>query len=130
MRYEQTWFSKQTMTHYGSGAVNNGRMTWLHHYVEVMSGSLVPMHKVNSDGSIDVLGVGIERMSNGLSFGSYNKESQQKSLAKHAEKLKEAGATIVKLTKNRLVARHGNETAYYVISPLTSKTFFQKEWNN
>jgi hypothetical protein len=126
MNYSQTWFSKQPMTHIGGFGF--GRISWLHHYVEVIDGGVTPMHKVNADGSIDVLGVNITRMSNGMSFGSYNKEAQQKSLAKHAEKLKEAGATIIKHTKNRLVARYKNETAYYVISQLTTDTFYKKEW--
>ena len=125
MKYSDTWFSKQSFSHYGS--YKGGRMYWTHHYVEVMGG-LTPMHNVNSDGSIDVLGVGITRMTNGLSFGSYDLAGAQKSLVKHAEKLQEAGAKIIKHTKNRLVARYKNETAYWVITPLSSQTFFSKEW--
>lgn len=84
------------------------------------------MRHKNPDGSTDVLGVAVQIMSSGLSWGSYNREKIQRSLAEHAEKLKAAGATIVKHTKNQLVARYGRETAYYVITPLTAATFFAK----
>ena len=87
------------------------------------------MYRKNSDGSIDVLGVEITRVSSGISFGGSLK-SQQKSLAEHAEKLKAAGTAIVKQTKNRLVARHDNEEAVYAISPLTSNTFYKHEWED
>ena len=123
MEYQNTWFSKQPMTHYGCAFYN--RTYWMHHYVNIIGG-LAPMNRKNSDGSIDVLGVEITRVSSGISFGGALK-SQQKSLAEHAEKLKAAGATIVKQTKNRLVARHGNEEAVYAISPLTSNTFYKHE---
>jgi len=111
------------MTIHGSWGTN--RQMWLHHYVEVMTGGLQPMHRKNADGSIDVLGVAILRLSSGLSLGSYNREKIQHSLAEHAERLREAGATIVKQTKNTLVARHGRETAYYVITHIKASTFFK-----
>ena len=104
----------------------NGRQLWLHTYVDVVTGGFQPMHHKNPDGSIDVLGVQVLRMSSGLSVGSYSREKIQRSLANHAERLKEAGATIVKQTRNQLVARHGRETAYFTISPLCSKTFFNQ----
>lgn len=125
MNYKDTFFAKIPMVQYGG--YGDQRISWLHHYVEIVGG-ITPMNKVNADGSIDVLGIGITRMSNGFSIGSYKKASLQKSILLHAEKLKEAGATIIKLTKNQLVARYKNETAYYVISPLTSETFYKKTW--
>ena len=127
MEYYQTWFNKHPMTMHGG--VNFGRNYWMHHYVDVMDGGFTPMHHENSDGSIDVLGVGITRIASGLSHGG-SREKQQRSLVEHAEKLKAAGATIVKLTKNRLVARHGMETGVYVISPLSANTFYKKEWED
>lgn len=127
MRYENTWFSKHPVTCYGSFKFE--RTLWLYHYVEVVGG-FVPMHNVNDDGSIDVLGVEKYRLSQGFSFGSHDRKGLQRSLSEHATKLTEAGATILKQTKNKLVARHGNETAYYIISPLTSKTFFEREWGD
>lgn len=123
MTYSDTWFAKQPMTMCSSWG--NDRQLWLHHYVDVMTGGLQPMHRKNPDGSIDVLGVELRRMSSGLSIGSYNREKIQKSLANHAEKLKSAGATIVKQTKNTLVARHGSETAYYVITHVKASTFYR-----
>lgn len=123
MNYTDTWFSKQNMTMRSSWGTN--RQMWLHHYVEVMTGGLQPMHHKNTDGSIDVLGVSVLRMSSGLSFGSYNREKMQHSLAEHAERLKAAGATIVRKSKNQLVARYGRETAYYVITHVSSLTFFK-----
>lgn len=126
MRYEDTWFNKHPMTMYGGPAF--GRIQWVHHYVEVMDGGFTPMNCKNEDGSIDVLGVPVVKIGNGLSCGGYNRTAMQKSLAEHAKKLKEAGATIVKLTKNKLVARYGRETGVYVISPLSSNTFYEKEW--
>lgn len=123
MTYSDTWFSKQNMTMHSSWGTN--RQMWLHHYVEVMTGGLQPMHRKNADGSIDVLGVAILRLSSGLSFGSYNREKIQHSLVEHAERLREAGATIVKQTKNQLVARHGRETAYYVVTHIKASTFFK-----
>lgn len=123
MTYSDTWFSKQPIMLQTSWGKD--RVLWLHTYVEMMTGGLQPMHRKNSDGSIDVLGVVIQRMSSGLSVGSYNREKIQRSLAKHAERLREAGATIVKQTKNTLVARHGRETAYYVITHIKASTFFK-----
>ncbi len=123
MTYSDTWFSKQPMRLHASWG--NGRQLWLHTYVEVMTGGMQTMHRKNADGSIDVLGVVIQRMSSGLSVGSYNREKIQRSLAEHAERLREAGATIVKQTKNTLVARHGRETAYYVITHIKASTFFK-----
>ena len=124
MRYSDTWFAQQPMTM--CAGWGNGRQLWLHTYVDVVTGGFQPMHHKNPDGSIDVLGVQVLRMSSGLSVGSYSREKIQRSLANHAERLKEAGATIVKQTKNQLVARHGRETAYFTISPLSSKTFFRR----
>lgn len=103
----------------------NDRQLWLHTYVDVMTGGFEPMHHKNPDGSIDVLGVALCRMSSGLSVGSYSREKIQRSLANHADKLKTAGATIVKQTKNQLVARHGRETAYFTITHLSSQAFFK-----
>lgn len=123
MRYSDTWFSKQPMIlHGGFGA---DRQVWLHSYVEVVAGTLQPMHHANADGSIDVLGVPVIRMSSGISTSSYSREKMQRSLAEHAEKLKAAGAIIVKQTKNQLVARYGRETAYYVVTHITASTFFK-----
>lgn len=113
------------MTMYGGTAF--GRILWVHHYVEVLTG-FTPMNRKNDDGSIDVLGVSTTKISSGLSYGGYNRTAMQKSLAEHARKLEDAGAKIIKHTKNRLVARYKNETGVYVISPLTSKTFYEKEW--
>ena len=127
MEYYQTWFNKHPMTMHG--CFNFERNYWMYHYVEVVQGGFTPMHRKNEDGSIDVLGVNILRLSSGISFGG-SREKQQRSLAEHAEKLKAAGATIVKQTKNRLVARYGRETGVYVISPLSSNTFYKKEWEN
>ena len=127
MRYEDTWFNKHPMTIYGGW--NYNRTYWMHHYVKVMQGGLAPMHRENEDGSIDVLGVNILRLSSGISCGG-SREKLQRSLSEHAEKLKAAGATIVKQTKNRLVARHENEEAVYAISPLTSNTFYKHEWED
>lgn len=127
MRYEDTWFNKHPMTMYGRPAF--GRIQWVHHYVEVMDGGFTPMNRKNCDGSIDVLGVPITRVS-GYSFGSYNRLAMQRSLAEHATKLEAAGAKIIKQTKNKLVARYKNETGVYVISPLTAKTFYEKEWKD
>lgn len=126
MRYEDTWFNKHPMTMYGGPAF--GRIQWVHHYVEVLDNGFTPMNRKNEDGSIDLLGMSITKISSGLSFGGYNKAAMQKSLAENAKKLEAAGAKIVKHTKNRLVARYGKETGVYVISPLSSKTFFEKEW--
>ncbi len=127
MEYCQTWFGKHPMKMHG--CLNFGRNYWMYHYVDVMQGGLTPMHRENADGSIDVLGVNIIRLSSGISCGG-NREKQQLSLSEHAEKLKAAGATIVKQTKNRLVARYKNETGVYVISPLSSNAFYKKEWED
>lgn len=127
MEYWQTWFSKQPMTMHGGW--NYNRTYWIHHYVDVMNSGFKPMHHENEDGSIDVLGVTITRLSCGISCGG-SREKQQRSLAEHAEKLKAAGAVIIKQTKNRLVARHGMETGVYVVSPLTANTFYKKEWED
>jgi hypothetical protein len=128
MRYEDTWFNKHPMTHKGS-TPHSSKIYWTYHYVDVLTGDIVGMSRQNEDGSIDVLGVNILRLSSGITFGTYNLEKEQESLAEHAEQLKAAGATIIKHTKNRLVARYGKETAYYVISPLSVKTFY-KAWRN
>lgn len=125
MEYYQTWFNKHPMTMHGG--VNFGRNYWMYHYVDVMDIGFAPMHQENADGSIDVLGVKVTRLSSGISCGG-SREKQQQSLAEHAEKLKAAGAVIIKQTKNRLVARHRMETGVYVVSPLTSNTFYKKEW--
>jgi hypothetical protein len=111
------------------GGTAFGRIHWVHHYVEVLTG-FTPMNRKNDDGSIDVLGVSTTKISSGLSFGGYNRAAMQKSLAEHARKLEDAGAKIIKHTKNRLVARYKNETGVYVISPLTANTFYEKEWRN
>ena len=126
MRYEDTWFNKHPMTMYGSSAF--GKLLWVHHYVEVMGSGFTPMNRKNDDGSIDVLGVATTKISSGLSYGGYNRTAMQKSLAEHARKLEDAGAKIIKHTKNRLVARYKNETGVYVISPLSANTFYEKEW--
>lgn len=126
MRYEDTWFSKHSMTMYGGAPF--GRVIWMYHYVETIDGGLTPMNRKNNDGSIDVLGVPITRMGSGLTFGGYNRAAMQRSLAEHATKLVDAGAKIIKQTKNRLVARYGRETGVYVISPLSSNTFYKNEW--
>lgn len=123
MNYSDTWFARQPMAMYASWG--NGRQLWLHSYVDVMTDGLQPMHRKNPDGSIDVLSVQVQRVSSELSMGSYSREKIQRSLANHAEKLKAAGATIVKQTKNQLVARHGRETAHFIISPLHSEIFFK-----
>lgn len=127
MRYEDTWFNKHPMTMRGGMA--SGRISWVHHYVEVLTG-FTPMNRKNDDGSIDVLGVTTTKISSGLSYGGYNREAMQKSLAVHANVLEAAGAKIIKHTKNRLVARYKNETGVYVISPLSANTFYQKEWED
>ena len=106
------------------GGWGNGRQLWLHRYVEVASGSIVPMHHQNPDGSIDVLGAPVELLPAGFSIGSHCREKIQHSLLLHANMLREAGATIVRQTKNSLVARHGRETAYYMITETTARTFF------
>ena len=123
MEYYDTWFSKQSMT-YHSGS-QRGRHHWMYHFVDVFTGGFTPMHRVNDDGSIDVLGANILRMSSGMTMGTYDKKAMQHSLAEHAKKLKEAGATIVKQTRNTLVARHGRETAYFFISHLNSRSFYK-----
>ena len=125
MRYEDTWFNKHPMTMYGGTAF--GRILWVHHYVEVLTG-FTPMNRKNDDGSIDVLGVPVVKIGSGLSYGGYNRTAMQKSLAEHAKKLEDAGAKIIKHTKNRIVARYKNETGVYVISPLSANTFYKKEW--
>lgn len=116
------------MTMYGSSPF--GKLLWVHHYVEVIGSGFTPMNHKNDDGSIDVLGVPVTKISCGLSYGGYNREAMQKSLAVHANVLEAAGAKIIKHTKNRLVARYKNETGVYVISPLSANTFFQKEWED
>lgn len=126
MEYYQTWFNKHPMTMYGGTAF--GRILWVHHYVEIIGNSFTFMNRKNDDGSIDVLGVPIVKIGSGLSYGGYNRTAMQKSLAEHAKKLEDAGAKIIKQTKNRLVARYGRETGVYVVSPLTSNTFYEKEW--
>lgn len=126
MRYEDTWFNKHPMTMYGSSPF--GKLLFVHHYVEVIGSGFTPMNHKNDDGSIDVLGVTTTKISSGLSYGGYNREAMQKSLAVHANVLEASGAKVIKHTKNRLVARYGRETGVYVISPLTSKTFYEKEW--
>ena len=110
------------------GGAPFGRVIWMYHYVETIDGGLTPMNRKNNDGSIDVLGVPITRMGSGLTFGGYNRAAMQRSLAEHATKLVDAGAKIIKQTKNRLVARYGRETGVYVISPLSSNTFYKNEW--
>ena len=126
MRYEDTWFNKHPMTMYGSSPF--GRLLWIHHYVDVVGNSFTFMNRKNDDGSIDVLGVPVTKIVSGLSYGGYNRTAMQKSLAEHAKKLEDAGAKIIKHTKNRLVARYKNETGVYVISPLSANTFYEKEW--
>lgn len=74
------------------------------------------MNKKNPDGSIDVLGAEEWVLRPGLIVGNKSKKGLQRSLAEHADVLRAAGATIVKQTKNSLVARYGNETGYYLIS--------------
>lgn len=128
MEYWQTWFNKHPMTMRGGMAF--GRILWVHHYVEVIGSGFTPMNRKNDDGSIDVLGVTTTKISSGLSYGGHNRTAMQKSLAEHARKLEDAGAKIIKHTKNRLVARYKNETGVYVISPLSANTFYEKEWKD
>lgn len=111
---------------YGSSPF--GRLLWIHHYVEIIGNNFAFMNRKNEDGSIDVLGVATTKIGSGLSYGGYNRTAMQKSLAVHANILEAAGAKVIKHTKNRLVVRYGNETGVYVISPLSSKTFFEKEY--
>ncbi len=123
MTYSNTWFGKQTFTMKG-GRVFEGRIYWIHSCVEVFTGNLVPMNHKNPDGSISVLGAENLFITKEFSFGSHDKKRMQKDLEEHAEKLKEAGAKIIKKTKNILVARHGNETALWEITPIKASTYF------
>lgn len=123
MTYSNTWFAKHPMVMRSS--IGNERMQWLHHYVEVVTGRLQPIHKTNHDGSIDILGAEVLRLSSGLSYGSREREKIQQSLADHADMLLKAGAKIVKQTRNTLVARYGNETGYWTITTLTAKSFYR-----
>ena len=107
-----------------------GRISWMHHYVDVVDGTFVQMSRKNTDGSIDVLGIPVTRLNNGLSFGGYNRKAMQRSLSEYAEKLTDAGAKIIKRTRNKLVARYGNETAVYEITNLTARTYFGKLCND
>lgn len=124
MEYNDTWFAKHPMTYHGCSSI--GRRHWMYHFVDVFTGGFTPMNRVNDDGSIDVLGANIVRMSSGMTLGTFDREAMQHSLAEYAKKLKEAGATIVKQTRNTLVARHGRETAYFFISYLNSRSFYKK----
>lgn len=128
MEYSQTWFSKHPITMHSGPSF--GRISWMHHYVDVVDGTFVQMSRKNTDGSIDVLGMPVTRLSNGLSFGGYNRNAMQRSLSEHAEKLTDAGAKIVKQTKNKLVVRYGKETAVYEITNLTASTYFGKICND
>ncbi len=115
MTYSETWFGKQPMAIHGSHPWD-GRHYWMHKMVEVMTGGLVPMHRKNPDGSIDVLGVEVECLHPGLVMGSYGRDGLQRSLREFAEQVAAAGATIVKQTKNTLVARYQGETMKIEIS--------------
>lgn len=124
MEYTQTWFSKHPITMHSCHSF--GRISWMHHYVDVVDGTFVQMSRKNTDGSIDVLGMPVTRLSSGLSFGGYDRKAMQRSLSEHAEKLTGAGAKIVKRTRNKLVVRYGKETAVYEITNLTARTYFGK----
>ena len=114
MEYYETWFGKKGFIIH-SGHHFGGRTYWIRPRVEMLTGNLVSTFHENDDGSIDVLGVETLTMY-GVATGHEDKSSLQRSLAEHAERLKNAGATIVKQTKNTLKARHGNETFYVTIS--------------
>ena len=115
MTYSDTWFGKQPMTLYSSCPLF-GRRYWMHQTVEVMTGRLLPMNRKNADGSIDVLGVEVERLHPGLVTGCFGAKGLQRSLREFAEQVAAAGATIVKQTKNTLVARYKRETMKVEIS--------------
>lgn len=115
MNYSETWFGKQPMTHYSSRPWD-GRHYWMHKMVEVMTGRLLPMDRKNPDGSIDVLGAEVEHLHPGLVMGCYGREGLQRSLREFAEQVAAAGATIVRQTKNTLVARYQRETMKIEIS--------------
>jgi len=74
------------------------------------------MYKKNPDGSISVLGAEELILTPGLCMSSRDLVGLQDSLYKHAEKLKEAGAAIIEQSKNRLVAVHGKEKAFFAIT--------------
>lgn len=115
MTHNETFFGKQTMTMYGGG-VHFGRTYWVHFTHDVFTGELERMNNKNPDGSIDVLGARVHRFG-GCTWGTTNRGGLQKSLAVHADKLKESGATIVKQTKNTLIARYKGEKIMYAIKP-------------
>ena len=77
---------------------------------------LLPMDRKNPDGSIDVLGAEVEHLHPGLVMGGYGREGLQRSLREFAEQVAAAGATIVRQTKNTLVARYQRETMKIEIS--------------
>jgi len=114
MTYSETWFGKQPMIHHASRPWD-GRQYWMHMMVKV-PGKLVPMHHKNPDGSIDVLGVEIQHLTPGLVMGCHGCKGLQRTLREFAEQVSNAGATIVKQTKNTLVARYKNETMKIEIS--------------
>jgi hypothetical protein len=114
--FYDTWFGKRHLVIRASGCERTKRTYWMNESVEMFTGNLVPMHKKNPDGSIDILGAEIITLRPGMRIGSYDREGLQKSLVAHAEYLKSEGARIVKKTKNILIARYKNETAKYVIS--------------
>lgn len=124
MNYENTFFGKLPMTMYG--ACGFGKTYWLHSYVKV-GGGFFFMNEKNKDGSIDVIGYRQTALVNPISFGSSRKDLLQKSIKEHAEKLAKEGASIVRQTRNVLVARWKNEEAVYKISPMSDRVFFKKE---
>lgn len=115
MTYSETWFGKQPMAIHGSRPWD-GRHYWMHKMVEVMTGRMLPMNQKNPDGSIDVLGAEVEHLHPGLVMGGYGREGLQRSLCEFAEQVAAAGATIVRQTKNTLVARYQRETMKIEIS--------------
>ena len=114
MNYSDTWFGKHRMPIKGSFACE-GRTYWMHRFV-TLYGDLVPMHNKNDDGSIDVLGVEIITLTPGFTFGSRNLSELQRSLSDYADEIKRDGASIVKRTKNTLLASYKGEKLHIEIS--------------
>lgn len=97
MEYKETWFGQHDIS-VNCGGFFDGRNYWLHKFV-----------KVKVSDSEDVL------LRPGYILISRNLPMLQESLRLYAEELKEAGAVIVQHTRNRLVARYGNETASFIV---------------
>lgn len=115
MRYYETWFGNHPMM-YCSGGKRAPRQYWMHMTLEVFTGQLVPMHRKNPDGSIDVLGAQIERMG-GAVVGTKYREGLQLSLVRYAERIEELGAKVIYRSKNKLKARYKAETITFEIKP-------------